>query len=208
MFGERAPNFSRDGHWLFFVSERPGGLGGDDIWVSWRTNIHDDFGWQSPVNLGAGVNSATFDAGASYFENEEGGVPMLFFGSTRSGGPGGEDIYVSAQTADGSFGSATLVAELSSPQADRRPTVRFDGLEIIFFSNRPGTLGGADLWSSSRATVLDSWSMPVNLGAVVNSSSNDAPSYLSSDGRTLFITSDRAGGFGGSDLYVTTRARH
>ena len=68
-----------------------------------------------------------------------------------------------------------LVSELSSPQADRRPTIRFDGLEIIFFSNRSGTLGGADLWSSSRETVFDGWSVPVNLGQVVNSTSNDAP---------------------------------
>lgn len=206
-FGERAPNFSRDGHWMFFVSDRPGGVGGDDIWASWRTNIHQDFGWQPPINLGPGVNSAVFDAGASFFENEEAGTPLLFFGSTRAGGPGGEDIYVSAQTADGSFGPATLVSELSSPQADRRPTIRFDGLEIIFFSNRPGTLGGADLWASTRQTVLDTWSPPVNLGPVVNSTSNDAPAYLSSNGRMLFFTSDRPGGFGGLDLYVTTRER-
>jgi hypothetical protein len=81
------------------------------------------------------------------------------------------------------------------------------GLEIIFFSNRPGTLGGADLWASTRQTVFDSWSVPENLGPVVNSTSNDAPSYLSSDGRTLFFTSDRPGGFGGLDLYVTTRTK-
>jgi len=206
-FGERAPCFSRDGHWMFFVSNRPGGLGDDDIWASWRTNVHDDFAWQPAVNLGAGVNSAFFDAGVAFFENDEAGTPQLFVSSTRPGGPGGEDIYVSAQTADGSFGPATLVPELSSPQADRRMTIRFDGLEIIFFSNRPGTLGGADLWSSTRETVFDSWSVPVNLGPAVNSTSNDAPSYLSSDGRTLFVTSDRPGGFGGLDLYVTTRER-
>jgi hypothetical protein len=192
---------------MFFVSNRPGGFGGDDLWVSWRTNIHDDFAWQLPVNLGSGINTAMFDAGATFFENEEQGTPLVFFGSIRPGGPGGADIYVSAQTADGSFGPATLVSELSSPQADQRPTIRFDGLEIILFSTRPGSLGGADLWSSTRRTVSDPWSPPVNLGAVINSTSNDAPSYLSSDGRVLFITSDRPGGFGGLDLYVTTRER-
>jgi len=206
-YGERAPAFSRDGHWMFFVSERPGGLGDDDIWASWRTNIHDDFAWQPPINLGAGVNSATFDAGATFFENEDAGTPLLFFGSTRAGGPGAEDIYVSAQLPNGSFGPATLVSELSSPQTDRRPTIRFDGLEIIFFSNRSGTLGGADLWASTRETVFDRWSVPVNLGPVVNSTSNEGPSYLSADGRTLFVTSDRPGGFGSLDLYVTTRER-
>ena len=192
---------------MFFVSDRPGGFGGDDIWASWRTNVHDDFAWQPAVNLGAGVNTETFDAGPAFFENDEAGTPLLFFGSTRPGGPGGEDMYVSAQTADGSFGPATLVPELSSPQSDRRPTVRFDGLEVIFFSNRLGTLGGADLWSSTRETVFDRWSVPVNLGSVVNSPSNEGPSYLSSNGRILFMTSDRPGGFGSGDLYATTRER-
>ncbi|HXW07732.1 MAG TPA: hypothetical protein VD833_21060 [Vicinamibacterales bacterium] len=206
-FGERAPAFSRDGHWMFFVSERPGGLGGDDIWATWRTNVHDDFAWQPPINLGSGVNSATFDAGAAFFENDEAGSPQLLIGSTRAGGPGGEDIYVSAQLADGSFGPAVLVAELSSPQADRRPTIRFDGLEIIFFSNRPGTLGGADLWAASRETVFDAWSVPENLGPVVNTTFNEGPAYVSSDGRQLFMTSDRPDGFGALDLYVTTRER-
>lgn len=205
--GERAPNFSRDGHWMFFVSDRPGGAGGDDIWASWRTNVHDDFGWRQPVNLGSAFNSTAFDAGASFFENEETGPPLLFFGSTRPGGVGGEDIYVSALRTDGSFGPPTLVAELSSPQADRRPTIRFDGLEIIFFSNRPGTFGGADLWSSSRDTVSQIWRPPVNLGPVVNTSANEAPAYLSGDGLALFMTSDRPGGFGATDLYVTSRER-
>jgi WD40-like Beta Propeller Repeat len=206
-FGERTPNFSRDGHWMFFVSNRSGGFGGDDLWASWRTHTHDDFGWQPAVNLGPGVNAASFDAGASFFENEEAGMALLFFGSIRPGGFGGPDLYVSAQGTDGSFGPATLVSELSSPLAEQRPTIRFDGLEIIFFSNRPGTLGGADLWASTRQTVFDSWSVPENLGPAVNSTSNDAPSYLSSDGRILFLTSDRPGGFGAGDLYVTTRTK-
>jgi hypothetical protein len=85
--------------------------------------------------------------------------------------------------------------------------VRFDGLEIIFFSNRPGTLGGADLWSSTRQTVFETWSQPVNLGPVVNSTSNDALSYLSADGTQLFMTSDRPTGLGAPDLYVLTRER-
>jgi len=206
-FGERTPGFSRDGHWMYLVSNRPGGFGGDDIWASWRAQTHDDFGWQTPVNLGAGVNTDQFDAGATFFENEEAGTPLLFFGSSRPGGPGVPDIYVSAQAADGSFGPATLVAELSSPQADQRPSIRFDGLEIILFSNRSGTLGGTDLWSSTRETVFDTWSIPVNLGPVVNSTSNDGPAYLSSNGRALFFTSNRPGGLGGLDIYVTTRER-
>ncbi len=210
---EQVPALSRDEHWLFFNSDRAGGCGGVDIWASFRVNTHDDFGWQAPVNLGPGdqcgigVNSASFDGGVSYFENEDGGAPQLFFGSARPGGPGAIDIYVSAQRADGSFGPASLVAELSSPQSDQRPVPRFDGLELFLFSDRVGTLGGFDIWVATRETVADAWSVPVNLGSTVNTPLDERQAYLSSDRETLFIVSNRDGGSGGFDLYASKRTK-
>ena len=125
-FNERSPALSRDGHLLFFASTRPGGSGGFDIWVSWRAHTHDDFGWQAPGNLGSGVNSPAGDFGPSYFENDDLGIPTLFFASSRPG-VGGVDIYRSEMNAAGSFGPATLVTELRTPHNDFRPTIRFDG---------------------------------------------------------------------------------
>ncbi len=175
-----------------------------------RVNTHDDFGWQAPINLGPGdqcgigVNSAFFDGGVSYFENEDGGTPLLYFGSARPGGPGSIDVYTSAQQADGSFGPATLVAELSSPQSDQRPVPRFDGLELFLFSDRVGTLGGFDIWVATRETVADAWSTPVNLGPSVNTASDERQAYPSSDRETLFLVSNRDGGF---DLYASKRTK-
>jgi len=199
------PAFSRDGHWMFFNSNRPGGFGNFDLWACWRAHTHDDFGWQPAVNLGPGVNTASLDCCSSFFENEEAGTPLLYF--TRELVAGDRDIYVSALAADGSFGPAIIVPELNSLQNDVKPTIRFDGLEIILLSNRTGSLGGNDLWSSTRATVFDAWSPPENLGPVVNTASNDAQPYLSSDGSILFFASNRPGGFGGLDFYSTTREK-
>ncbi len=92
---EDAPAFSRDGHTMFFNSDRLGSLGMRDIYIARRTHTDDDFGWEEPVNAGPGVNSTFMDAGPSYLENEEAGTPLLYFGSTRLGGV--YDIYVSAQ---------------------------------------------------------------------------------------------------------------
>jgi len=205
------PALSRDEHWLFFNSNRSGGSGDTDIWAVYRQHTHDDFGWQMPVlHLDGGVNSSFKDQGAGYFENDEGGAPLLFFGSDRSGGPGMNDIYVCQLLQllpDGvSCSPASLVAELSSPGDDLRPSVRFDGLEVFFFSNRPGSLGN-DLWTATRETVFDFWSNVENLGPVVNSSANDIHPYIASDRRTLYFASNRTGGLGGQDLYVTTRTR-
>jgi hypothetical protein len=207
-FDEGNPAFSRDEHLMFFQSKRPGGLGGIDLWVSQREHTHDDFDWQLPVNLGPGVNSAADDNGPSYFDNQEDGAPQLYFGSSRPGGLGAADIYLSEQTADGSFGPAILVTELSSPMNENRPSIRHDGLEIFFQSNRTGSIGGSsDLWVATRDSTLDAWSTPVNLGATINTMFVEQNAYLSSDGKTLFFSSDRPGGFGGLDLYMITRTK-
>jgi Tol biopolymer transport system component len=209
-FNERSPALSRDGHFLFFATTRPGGSGSFDIWVSWRAHTRDDFGWQPPVNLGPGVNGAFGDFGPTFFENDDTGIPNLFFASGRPG-VGGIDIYRSELLASGSFGPALLIPELSTPQNDFRPTIRPDGLEVFFDSNRPGPpdvsgIGLRDLWVSTRETTSNAWSTPVNLGPGVNTGFNDMLPALSSDGMTLLFTSDRPG-FGGSDLYMTSRAR-
>jgi Tol biopolymer transport system component len=205
---EGNPVFSRDGHLLFFQSKRPGGFGGIDIWVSQREHTHDDFDWQPAVNLGPGVNSAADDSGPSYFENEEDGAPQLYFGSSRLGGPSGANIYISEQMADGSFGPAVLVTELSSPLNENDPSIRHDGLEIFFQSNRTGSFGAAlDLWVATRESTLDPWSTPVNLGATINTTAAEQNAYLSSDAKTLFFSSDRPGGSGGLDIYMSTRTK-
>jgi hypothetical protein len=156
---EMVPAFSRDGHFMFFASNRqPGSFGGVDIWVSRREQTHDDFAWQPAENLGAEVNSVSLDEGPSYFENDEVGVPQLYFssGNTRPGGPGISGIYVSEQAADGSFGPAVLV--LSSLGVTSRPSIRHDGREIFSNSNRPGSIANSqDLWVATRETVFDAW---------------------------------------------------
>lgn len=205
---ESVPALSRDEHWLFFNSDRPGSVGSGDIWASWRPHVHDDFGWHPPINLGDGVNSAFNEVGAGYFGDDDAGIPVLFFGSTRPGGLGGigTDIYVS-QFVNGAFRSASLVPELSSPELDARPMPRFDGLELFLGSARVGTVGGLDLWVATRNTTGEAWSVPVNLGTVVNTASGDQQPYISSDRQILFFASDRAGGFGGLDLYMTARLK-
>jgi hypothetical protein len=161
---EGNPAFSRDGHLLFFQSKRPGGFSGIDIWVAQRNDPHDDFAWQPAVNLGPAINSTVDDTGPCYFEDEVRGTRQLYFGSARTPSLGGTDIYVSEQMADGSFGPATRVTELSGPANETRPSIRHDGLEIFFQSNRTGGFGLTDLWVATRGSTADAWSTPVNLG--------------------------------------------
>jgi WD40-like Beta Propeller Repeat len=204
---ESVPAFSRDGHWMFFTSDRPGGFGAGDVWGSWRPQTHDDFGWQAPINLGAGVNTASNEAAPSYFENDDAGPPQLFFTSNRPGGLGAGDLYTSELHADGTWGAATSIPELNSSGNDARPSIRHDGLEIFFISTRAGGVGGEDLWVATRNTVDAPWSTPVNLGAPVDTSAPESRPYLSSDGETLIFSAIRPGGFGAVDLWMTTRSK-
>jgi Tol biopolymer transport system component len=196
---EQVPAFSRDGHLMFFASNRPGGaFPGINIWVSRRENTHDDFAWQPAEDLGPGVNSAGQEEGPSYFENDETGVPQLYFsgGTNRPDGPG---IFVSEQAADGSFGPAVKILELSGLGNSQRPSIRHDGLEI-FFTN------SLDLWVATRETVFDAWSAPIRLGSPLNSELVDVQPYISSDRETLYFASNRPSG-GPTDIYMSTRTK-
>ncbi len=201
---DQTSTVSLDGHRLYFASSRPGGFGALDIYVARRHDKRNDFGWEAPVNLGAGVNTSLPEIGPAPFEDDETGTITLYFSRDAIGA---RDIWASTLGADESFGPAVLVAELSSPFDDARPAIRRDGLEIFFDSNRPGSVGLLDIWVSTRASTSDRWSEPVNLGPVVNSAALDARPALSFDGTTLYFSSGRDGGFGGNDIYVSTREK-
>jgi hypothetical protein len=208
---EYTPTFTPDDLCMFFPSARPGGLGRQDIWMSCRLDATDDFGWQKPINLGPSINTPFLDSDPLYFVDPKTGQATLYFTTARAGVvnpliPGGFllDIYQSTRNPDGSFTQAVPNKELTSPYDDRHMTIRKDGLLLIFTSDRPGGLGGLDLWVSTRRTTIDPWGEPVNLGPSVNSEADERGPALANDGVTLYFSSTRPGGYGGGDLWVTT----
>jgi Tol biopolymer transport system component len=206
---ETCPALSLDEHRLYFASDRPGGCGGQDIWVSRRHDRRDDFGWEAPVNLGCDsqgyVNSSGNDFLPGLFEDDTGTV-VMYFTSNRLGSLL-TDIYQSHMRDDDTFGPATPIQELNSPYHDRGASIRRDGLELVFDSTRPGGKGLRDIYVSTRESLKDPWSAPVNI-MLLNSPSNDGYRMsFSFDGLMLYFSSDRPGGYGNPDIYVTTRQR-
>jgi hypothetical protein len=207
---EQTPTLSIDGHWLYFARDC-GGFGRQDIFLSRRRDKRDDLGWEPPVNLGPGVNTAFNESGPSVFEDEETGTITLYFSSDQRS-PGSEDIFASTFQEDATFGPAVLVDELSSSDRDARPSITKDGLTMYFDSNRPGSLVGSspvavDLWVSTRASISAPWSTPESLGPVFNSPTVDARPVLSFDGTELYFRSTRGDVPVPNDLYVSTRIR-
>jgi WD40-like Beta Propeller Repeat len=180
---------------LFFVSTRDGGCGGADIYLTRRHG--GVFG--PAANLGCDLNSGAGEASPSFVD--AGRRPVLYFSSNRAGGfapeaPGAvpdSDIYVSTLRHH-HWRAARQVAGLNTTSEDARPNVRHDGLEVVFDSTRPGTLGGPDIYTARRARLSFAWSVPENLGAPINSPSSESRASLSWDAKTLYFGSNRPGG--------------
>src|SRR5688572_17081389 len=202
-FIDGAPALSSDGHLLFIHSNRPGTLGGNDIWLAHRSGSKDGLEWEAPVPLGPDVNTADDEQGPEYVAGDRGGALYFNRGSQmllRS------DLYRVGIDRDGETdGPAQPLTELNSPTNDGAPTVRADGREIFFWSARAGGLGTADIWQSTRQSANHPWSPPVNPGPPLNTPVNDLHPELSQDAVTLYFSSNRPVGFGGQDLWITTR---
>jgi hypothetical protein len=190
---------------LFFVSREalPGSCGLGDIYFTRHSREH---GWSEPEHLGCapdGPNSPLDEQGPSYVEAGPGA--KLYFSRSSAAVPG--DIYVSSGRAGWGFGPAAPVAELNDAVAnDIQPNVRKDGREVVFSSNRTGTIGGQDIWVATRRSIHDPWSAPLNLGAAVNTAASESRPSLSRRARTLLF-GRTPGPEGMSDIYLATRSK-
>ncbi len=204
---DSGPKISPDGLSLYFASERAGGQGGNDIWVSNRADLSES--WGTPANLGGPVNTSAGEVFPSLSADEL----MLYFsdhfgGSVRAGGAGGCDIWLATRATKQSAWDApvNLVAPVNSSNNEVAPCISSDGLTLYFASDRAGGSGSWDIWKATRPTTGDSWGTPTNLGPAINSSSFDGGASVSSDELALFFSSSRAGGSGGNDIWVSRRA--
>jgi len=165
--------------------------------------VNADFTFGDLVNLGPVVNSEYDDQLPSISAD---GLE-LYFMSRRPGGVGDWDIWVARRetTHDPWEEPANLGPVVNSSGEDWAPCISADGLELYFEAKRPGGHGGTDILVTVRATTDEPWREPVNLGPVVNSSSRDGGPSISSDGLELYFKSNRPGGYGGEDLWVSER---
>ena len=162
-----------------------------------------DFLFSEPVNLGLPVNS----------EADEGSVAIsadgleLYFVSGREGGYGEGDLWVAKRaTPEDDWGTPeNLGPTVNGEGWDAEPAISADGLSLYFESNRAGGHGAFDIYVTTRPTKDDPWDPAVNLGATVNTLSSEQTPFVTADGLSLYLGSDREGGYGDGDMYVATR---
>ena len=170
------------------------------------TSAQVDLTFGEPANLGPIINSANGESSPTISAD---GLE-LYFGSDRADGSGGSDLWVSTRPSTDAEWSApvNLGPVVNSEKSESTPSISADGLEL-FFSDwgdpRPGGHGSVDLWVTTRASKDDAWGEPVNLGPTVNGEGYEVTPEISANGLELYFESERPGGLGLDDLYVSTR---
>ena len=186
---EYDPDISADGLELYFQSPRSGGYGDFDIYVAMRATTDDP--WSDPVNLGPFINSS----GTEFGPNISTDGLSLYFNSSRPGGSGQNDLYVTTRkTVLDPWGEPLNLGPIvNSSFDDVNPNISADGLSL-FFSDwdgrppRPGGCGQCDIWMTQRASLSEPWSPPINLGPQLNSPLVQGAPDISNEGRILFFS--------------------
>ena len=139
------------------------------------------------------------------------GLEIYFANSPTAGGYGYFDLWKMKREAIGADWSKpeNLGSLVNTIAGEVMPTISLDGLELYFGSStiipRLGTYGGGDLWVVKRSTKDEDWGEPKNLGPTINTSYEENFPVLLGNGLFLFFYSNRPGGYGQRDLYVTKR---
>ncbi|MBN1198312.1 MAG: OmpA family protein [Bacteroidales bacterium] len=138
---ESQPSISTDGTVLFFVSDRPGGYGGYDIYKATRNSNGE---WGSPVNMGPLINSSGNEK--SPFIHPDG--KTLYFSSDGWMGMGGYDVFYTRLQDDGTYRKPeNLGYPINSPEDEVGFFVSTDGTRGFYASNKLKEHGGWDLYS-------------------------------------------------------------
>ena len=190
---EVEPLLSPDGKQLYIMSNRPGGKGGHDIWVSELIEGN----WTTPKNLDGPMNSAYSDH-CLYFAGDD--WEIAYWTSTRPGGFGGNDIWTSEKV-DGVWQAAiNLGPNVNSAASEHHSLPSPDGNSLYVTTTRDDGFGGEDIFVTTR-DGNGNWSELTNLGAQVNSDQHDRCPAFSPDFKTFFFDSERSGGYGNKDLW-------
>ncbi len=221
--------FSGDGQWLFFYSNREGGLGGYDIWVSQKETTEDgQFTWKEPQVLGPSVNSAHNEFSPSPAPHKN----ILYFTSDRRAGqdlsrrPWQATIRSRLHATDYDIFHSTWSQDEATPPAESEETkaqpLKFEMAQALFPLNQPGWAEGATSVSPGRdylyfasnrpngngnfdlyrVRVLDEEMGAIeNLGPRVNTSESELDPALSNDGFRIYFSRQSNGQ---EDIYTAT----
>ena len=140
-FWESAPSLSPDKRDLYFTSNRPGGYGGNDLYVCHRM---ENGRWSPPENMGPNINTAG-DESAPFIHADN---SSLYFTSNALPGYGGDDLFLVRKTTNGEWGiPENLGYPINTIENEGSLVVSADGKTAYYASDRADSRGQLDLYS-------------------------------------------------------------
>ena len=175
---------SGDGKTLVSTTCDPGrSMGSCDLMIAYLK----DGDWGNPKNMTDRINSREWDAQPSISADGN----TIIFSSSRRGGIGGRDLYITKKGPDGWLQPLNLGLEINTSANEESPYIHPDNQTLYFRSDHERGLGSYDIYLSRYDAFSKTWSQPVNLGYPINTPEDDGALTLASDGITAYMTSNR-----------------
>ncbi|MDB5211157.1 MAG: outer rane lipoprotein omp16 precursor [Sediminibacterium sp.] len=189
-----ALSVSQDGEWLVFAGQlSTQSYKSFDIYISYYTPQ----GWSEPQSMGDNINTDSYETGPTLSPDKR----ALYFVSSRPGGYGGLDLYVSYRQPNGKWGPAiNMGPDINSAGDEKAPFIHADNQTLYYTSDGLPGYGNSDLFLV-RKKLNGEWGSPENLGAPINTIENEGSLAVSADGLTAYYASDRSDSRGGLDIY-------
>lgn len=165
----------------------------EDIYISKK----EGGAWQPAKNLGASVNSRFNESNVAL--SPSGNTLFIYKDGVGSG-----DIFSSTRQPNGTWTKpVALPGVINSSFYESSITITADESTIYFASERPGGLGGLDIYSCKK-DKKGAWTIVKNVGPAINTEYDDDAPYIEPDGKTLYFSSRGRKGMGGFDMFKST----
>ena len=188
---DQCVGLSDDGHTMFVYNNvnKDG-----NIYKSYRKT--KSFG--ATEKLSSNINTKSLESAASISHDES----TLFFSSTKDGGYGGLDLYMTRKLPDGTWAlPQNLGPDINTEFNEDFPTHSADDQTLYFCSEGHRNMGGFDIFSANWNVESNKWSVPKNIGYPINTPDNEHVISFTEDGHHAYISAVKKGGLGDLDIY-------
>ncbi|MFY0653607.1 MAG: OmpA family protein [Cyclobacteriaceae bacterium] len=169
---------------------------GEDLYIC---TLDENGEWSMPSPISNNINTY-LNEGACTISAD--GRILIFTSCQGRRGFGSCDLYVTYKEGNDWTVPENLGIDVNSSSWDVQPSLSPDGRTLYFVSDRPGGIGGKDIWKTSK-DKNDKWTSPINLAKPVNTKADEISPFIHVNGESLFFSSKGHTGMGGYDIFMT-----
>jgi outer membrane protein OmpA-like peptidoglycan-associated protein len=200
-YPDYAPTINADETIMVFTTRRPEDNTNEKVAVDheyyedifYSTKVNGE--WSPARNMAGPLNNRYHNSSINLSPD---GKEMLLYHDSNGG-----DIFFANVKPDGTWTDPDDLEGINTQYIENSATITADGNTIYFVSNRPGGLGGTDIYVSSKDSK-GKWMNAQNLGNLVNTELDEEAVFISANGKHLYFSSNGHAGMGDMDIYRST----